>query len=101
VSLSLLESEIRGGILLLDRCSNGQGGIDGAGADRLPSMALRIMLLLPAGGGGCRARVASLANACGGGYHLGRRCGEYRFAWSEEWADRDGTGHKRGRSIEC
>jgi len=52
VSLSLLESEIRGGISLLDRFSNGQGGIDGAGADRLPSMALRIMLLLPVGGGG-------------------------------------------------
>jgi hypothetical protein len=53
MSLSLLESsEIRGGISLLDRCSNGQGGIDGAGADRLPSMALRIMLLLPVGGGG-------------------------------------------------
>ncbi len=52
MSLLLLESETRGGISLLYRCSNGQGGIDGAGADRLPSMALRIMLLLPAGGGG-------------------------------------------------
>ena len=67
MSLSLPESEIRGGVSLLDRCSNGQGGIDGAGADRLPSMALRIMLLLPAGrgGGGGSARVASLANARG------------------------------------